>query len=150
MAFRQRYVNLGLLSKDSIERAKQASDEHVLNSLPKLRILALDGSYHGDTLGAMDMQSPSIFTGSLQTPWYEPRGLFLNAPTVALKNRKWTVECADELVVGNETFDSRFRQFENKSDVFDTKKRKLPGNSIRSAIDSVLDNAERLGKSVRT
>ena len=150
MAFRQRYVNLGLLSKDSIERAKQASDEHVLNSLPKLRILALDGSYHGDTLGAMDMQSPSIFTGSLQTPWYEPRGLFLNAPTVALKNRKWTVECADELVVGNETSSTAvLDEFENKSDVFDTKKRKASPSATRyeALIDSVLDNAERLGKS---
>jgi hypothetical protein len=28
----------------------------------------------GDTLGTMDMQAPSVFTGPLQTPWYKPRG----------------------------------------------------------------------------
>jgi len=155
MAFRQRYVNLGLLSKDGIERAEQANDANVLNALPKLRILALDGSYHGDTLGAMDMQSPSIFTGSLQTPWYEPRGLFLNAPTVGLKNQKWTVECAEELVVAggagqtSSTAAVVLDRFENKADVFDVKKRKASSTAARyqALIDSVLDNAERLGKS---
>ena len=155
MAFRQRYVNLGLLSKDGIERAEQANDANVLNALPKLRILALDGSYHGDTLGAMDMQSPSIFTGSLQTPWYEPRGLFLNAPTIGLKNQKWTVEYAEELVVAggagqtSSTAAVVLDRFENKADVFDVKKRKASSAAARyqALIDSVLDNAERLGKS---
>ena len=150
MAFRQRYVNLGLLSKDSVERAKQANDASALNALPKLRILALDGSYHGDTLGAMDMQSPSIFTGSLQTPWYEPRGLFLNAPTLALKKQKWTVECpAEELVVGGRSSSSSLvvlDQFESKADALDVKKRKSSSSATRydALIDSVLDNAERL------
>ena len=152
MAFRQRYINLGLLSKDGIERAEQANDANVLNALPKLRILALDGSYHGDTLGAMDMQSPSIFTGSLQTPWYEPRGLFLNAPTIGLKNQKWTVECAEESVVAGgsgQTSSTVLDRFENKADVFDVKKRKASSTAARyqALIDSVLDNAERLGKS---
>jgi dethiobiotin synthetase/adenosylmethionine--8-amino-7-oxononanoate aminotransferase len=153
MAFRQRYVNLGLLSKDGVERAKQANDASALNALPKLRILALDGSYHGDTLGAMDMQSPSIFTGSLQTPWYEPRGLFLNAPTLALKKQKWTVECpAEELVVGGQSSSSSLvvlDQFESKADALDVKKRKSSSSAARyeALIDSVLDNAERLSKS---
>lgn len=153
MAFRQRYVNLGLLSKDGVERAKQANNASALNALPKLRILALDGSYHGDTLGAMDMQSPSIFTGSLQTPWYEPRGLFLNAPTLALKKQKWTVECpAEELVVGGQSSSSSLvvlDQFESKADALDVKKRKSSSSATRyeALIDSVLDNAERLSKS---
>jgi hypothetical protein len=34
-----------------------------------LMVLGLDGSYHGDTLGAMNMQSPSIFTGPRQFAW---------------------------------------------------------------------------------
>jgi len=151
MAFRQRYVNLGLLSRDGLERSKQANDIEVLQKLPKLRILALDGSYHGDTLGAMDMQSPSIFTGSLQTPWYEPRGLFLNAPTVALKNEKWTIECSDALVLSSTNTDKKIIMdvFDHKSDVFDMKKRKSSSSATRyeEIIDAVLDNAELLGKS---
>ena len=43
----------------------------VEGALPhSVRVLALVGSYHGDTLGALDMQSPGVFTGPLQTPWW--------------------------------------------------------------------------------
>lgn len=35
-----------------------------------LQVLALKGSYHGDTLGAMEAQAPSAYTGFLQQPWY--------------------------------------------------------------------------------
>ena len=33
------------------------------------QVIALKGSYHGDTLGAQDAQSPSPYTGFLQQPW---------------------------------------------------------------------------------
>ena len=42
----------GLMDKSEEELAK-------LN----FSILGLSGSYHGDTLGALDAQSPSVFTG---------------------------------------------------------------------------------------
>jgi hypothetical protein len=35
-----------------------------------LQVLALKGSYHGDTLGALEAQAPSAYTGFLQQPWY--------------------------------------------------------------------------------
>jgi len=34
------------------------------------QVLALQRSYHGDTLGAMEAQAPSAYTGFLQQPWY--------------------------------------------------------------------------------
>ena len=34
------------------------------------QVLALKGSYHGDTLGAMEAQAPSPYTGVYQQPWY--------------------------------------------------------------------------------
>jgi hypothetical protein len=40
-----------------------------------VQVLALTGSYHGDTLGAMEAQAPSSYTGALQQPWY----LFLSS-----------------------------------------------------------------------
>jgi dethiobiotin synthetase/adenosylmethionine--8-amino-7-oxononanoate aminotransferase len=45
---------------------------------PTLKVIGLDGCYHGDTLGAMDCQGPSAFTGDLQFPWYSGRGLWLD------------------------------------------------------------------------
>ena len=35
-----------------------------------IQVIALKGSYHGDTLGAMEAQAPSSYTGFLQQPWY--------------------------------------------------------------------------------
>jgi dethiobiotin synthetase/adenosylmethionine--8-amino-7-oxononanoate aminotransferase len=34
-----------------------------------VKVIALRGSYHGDTLGAMEAQAPSPYTGFLQQPW---------------------------------------------------------------------------------
>jgi adenosylmethionine-8-amino-7-oxononanoate aminotransferase len=33
------------------------------------QVVALKGSYHGDTLGAMEAQAPSVYTGFKQQPW---------------------------------------------------------------------------------
>lgn len=41
-----------------------------LFQLTFFQVLALKGSYHGDTLGAMEAQAPSPYTGFLQQPWY--------------------------------------------------------------------------------
>lgn len=55
-----------------------------------LQVLALDGGYHGDTLGVMDCSPESVFNGG-QTPWYRPRGLFLSPPTLGLVRGAWQV-----------------------------------------------------------
>lgn len=43
--------------------------------------------YHGDTLGAMNVGIPSTFNVD-QHPWYQPKALFLDTPTVAFANGK--------------------------------------------------------------
>ena len=35
----------------------------------ELRVLGIDGGYHGDTLGAMDAVAPSPYNGPAQFPW---------------------------------------------------------------------------------
>ncbi|XP_077238285.1 adenosylmethionine-8-amino-7-oxononanoate transaminase [Tasmannia lanceolata] len=57
----------------------------------EFKVLALNGSYHGDTLGAMEAQAPSSYTGFLQQPWYSGRGLFLDPPTVFICDGVWTL-----------------------------------------------------------
>lgn len=85
MAIRAYYVRSGLIAGP--EKAVEEAD-----NLPQVQVLALDGSYHGDTLGTMDMQAPSVFTGPLQTPWYKPRGLFLNPPVLQMVKGTWVVK----------------------------------------------------------
>ncbi|KDP22928.1 hypothetical protein JCGZ_01765 [Jatropha curcas] len=92
----------------------------------ELRVLALKGSYHGDTLGAMEAQAPSSYTGFLQQPWYTGRGLFLDPPTVFMCNSKWNLSLPDWLHYENVTnndmvFSSRdeiFEKIRDKSDLY--------------------------------
>ncbi|KAK9130173.1 hypothetical protein Sjap_010660 [Stephania japonica] len=63
----------------------------------EFKVLALNGSYHGDTLGAMEAQAPSSYTGFLQQPWYTGRGLFLDPPTVFISDGHWTLSLTNAL-----------------------------------------------------
>ncbi|XP_015878220.3 bifunctional dethiobiotin synthetase/7,8-diamino-pelargonic acid aminotransferase, mitochondrial [Ziziphus jujuba] len=117
MAFRKFTFDHGtlsdLLNDDSTQRHSQ------------LMVLALNGSYHGDTLGAMEAQAPSSYTGFLQQPWYTGRGLFLDPPTVFLCNNKWNLSLPEglqshSLKYGNTWFSSRSEVFHlsrDKSDI---------------------------------
>lgn len=89
MAFRKfsfdHEVLVDFLGKDTTEKCIE------------LKVLALKGSYHGDTLGAMEAQAPSPYTGFLQQPWYSGRGLFLDPPTVFMYNSKWILSLPEWL-----------------------------------------------------
>jgi dethiobiotin synthetase/adenosylmethionine--8-amino-7-oxononanoate aminotransferase len=56
-----------------------------------MQVVGLAEGYHGDTLGAMDAVAPSPYNGRQQMPWYRPRGLFLDPPTVALVGGEWVL-----------------------------------------------------------
>ncbi len=76
------------------------------------QIIGVDGCYHGDTLGAMDCAAASDYN-SKQTPWYKPRGLFFNAPTVAIVDGVWTLHNVPEDVqIHARTFRSRDEIYE--------------------------------------
>ncbi|CAG8534368.1 5228_t:CDS:10 [Diversispora eburnea] len=49
-----------------------------------LKILGLNGNYHGDTIGVMDACGPNIY--NQQVVWYTPRGVWLDPPQIQLKN----------------------------------------------------------------
>ena len=52
--------------------------------VPPPRVLALAGSYHGDTLGAACAGAPSVFNAPLQAPWYSPRAVIVEPPGAAV------------------------------------------------------------------
>ncbi|ORZ20477.1 pyridoxal phosphate-dependent transferase [Absidia repens] len=49
-------------------------------------ILGVDGSYHGDTIGTMDACSPNVYNEQVQ--WYQPRGHWLQPPSVHISKGK--------------------------------------------------------------
>ena len=61
----------------------------------KLGIIGLRGSYHGDTIGAMDCSEPGPFNEKVE--WYEGKGYWFDYPTVRCYEGKWCVDTPESL-----------------------------------------------------
>ncbi|CAD6890106.1 unnamed protein product [Tilletia controversa] len=66
-------------------------------------VLGLRGSYHGDTIGAMDASDPSVYNA--RVPWYTGKGAWIGAPVVRFKDGVAAVE-ADIDVGAEQEWDS--------------------------------------------
>ncbi|CAN8253094.1 unnamed protein product [Cochlearia groenlandica] len=108
MAFRKFCVDHDIGS-DFGEATKERN--HII-----VKVLALRGSYHGDTLGAMEAQAPSPYTGFLQQPWYTGRGLFLDPPTVFLSNGAWNLSLPESF---SQTAPEEYGTFTTRDEIFD-------------------------------
>ncbi|KAL6157986.1 hypothetical protein ACJBU6_03795 [Exserohilum turcicum] len=75
-------------------------------------ILGLKGSYHGDTIGAMDASEPCIFNDKVD--WYRGRGFWFDYPTFKLKKGQWVVEPPEGLEVEL----GPTQHFEKQDDIF--------------------------------
>ncbi|KAI3754628.1 hypothetical protein L1987_54415 [Smallanthus sonchifolius] len=109
---------------------KFLADNKVLLDLPQcntdessieLKVVALRGSYHGDTLGAMDAQAPSPYTGFLQQPWYTGRGVFLDPPFVSMCDGVWKIAVPkkmhyEDVILEDTSFNSRDHVFDKSRD----------------------------------
>ncbi|KAK9076821.1 hypothetical protein SSX86_005155 [Deinandra increscens subsp. villosa] len=87
----------------------------------ELKVVALRGSYHGDTLGAMDAQAPSPYTGFLQQPWYTGRGFFLDPPFVSMCDGVWKIAFPkklhhEDIILEDTSFNSRDQVFSKSRD----------------------------------
>jgi dethiobiotin synthetase/adenosylmethionine--8-amino-7-oxononanoate aminotransferase len=76
-------------------------------------VLGLKGSYHGDTIGAMDASEPCVFNEKVD--WYRGRGFWFDYPTFKLKNGQWVVEPPK----GMEEELGPAQTFENQDGIFD-------------------------------
>ncbi|KAH0536615.1 putative secondary metabolism biosynthetic enzyme [Glutinoglossum americanum] len=105
-------------------------------------ILGLKGSYHGDTLGAMDCSEPSAFNRKVE--WYRGRGFWFDYPRVKMIKGTWVVEppegLEDELGPG--------ASFASLGAVFDVEARKRSCRD-RSYKKYILSTLERLIKEER-
>ncbi|KAB5584964.1 pyridoxal phosphate-dependent transferase [Coniochaeta sp. 2T2.1] len=87
----------------------------------QLGVLGLRGSYHGDTMGAMDCAEPGTFNEKVE--WYRGRGFWLEYPTVLCKKGKWVVEFPNAIGEGK-------IEFEGLGEVFDVEAREKRGDGV--------------------
>ncbi|KAG1899343.1 pyridoxal phosphate-dependent transferase [Suillus fuscotomentosus] len=87
-----------------------------LSSLEKknLRVVGLQGSYHGDMIGAMDACEEGVYT----CEWHEAKGYWFEPPT--LSNRQGQVTISLPPALSSLTSDQRtIKRFETLSHVYD-------------------------------
>ncbi|OIS97356.1 PREDICTED: bifunctional dethiobiotin synthetase/7,8-diamino-pelargonic acid aminotransferase, mitochondrial [Nicotiana attenuata] len=109
-----------------------------------LKVLALRGSYHGDTLGAMEAQAPSPYTGFYQQPWYKGRGHFLDPPTVAMCDGVWKLSLPQEIEtqkpnIEDLTFSLRENIFKESRD--NSNLSEIYHSYIRRALQLIMDSS---------
>lgn len=91
----------------------------------KLGIVGLKGSYHGDTIGAMDCSEPSGYNEKVE--WYDGKGHWFDYPTVLCIDGKWRVNVPEELrqALGEDA------DFGSLSEIFDVQGREQKGHHVR-------------------
>ncbi|KAF8861314.1 PLP-dependent transferase [Acephala macrosclerotiorum] len=83
----------------------------------EIGVIGLKGSYHGDTIGAMDASEPSTFNERVH--WYKGRGYWFDFPQVKLKKGEWVVESP----AGMEGDFGETSKFSSLNEIFDIQSR---------------------------
>ncbi|KAI1504477.1 bifunctional dethiobiotin synthetase/adenosylmethionine-8-amino-7-oxononanoate aminotransferase [Biscogniauxia marginata] len=102
-------------------------------------IIGLKGSYHGDTIGAMDCAEPNVYNE--KTEWYKGKGFWFDYPTVRCVNARWLVDVPDTLREHLGEGD----EFGSLSQVFDLEAREQGDQGWKYAryIEGVLKDLQR-------
>ena len=83
----------------------------------ELGVLGLNGSYHGDTIGAMDASEGGVYSRSVE--WYRGRGFWLDPPTIKIEEGKPVIRFEGEQWQGV----THPRAFETIGQVYDVEAR---------------------------
>ncbi|KAK5657611.1 hypothetical protein OQA88_3190 [Cercophora sp. LCS_1] len=91
----------------AIKMALRASRQRYRWTEKEVGVLGLKGSYHGDTIGAMDCSEPGVFNEKVE--WYRGRGGWLEGPGVRCERGLWKV-AGREFGTLDEVFDVEVRE----------------------------------------
>ncbi|KAI5361724.1 putative aminotransferase class-III, pyridoxal phosphate-dependent transferase, major [Septoria linicola] len=104
-----------------------------------IRIVGLKNSYHGDTIGTMDCSEPSIYNEKVE--WYRGRGIWLDFPTVKMRQGQWQVEPVDST--------GQTRHFESLNSIFDFDQRQQDAEIYKKHIhETLLERVQKEGASL--
>lgn len=121
----------------AVKMALTASFERYKWDVPKeeVGVIGLKGSYHGDTIGAMDASEPSTFNERVH--WYKGRGYWFDFPQVKMVRGKWIVEPPE----GMKAEFGEVTEFASLAEIFDIQARlgSSAGRKYSKHIEETLD-----------
>lgn len=92
---------------------KAAAVRYDWNDQDEIEIIGLKDSYHGDTVGAMDMSEPSVYNQKVS--WYQGRGFWFDCPSVRMRKGTWLVEKPEAI----QEYVGQDREFSSLASIFD-------------------------------
>ena len=121
----------------AVKMALTASSERYKWDVPKeeVGVIGLKGSYHGDTIGAMDASEPSTFNERVH--WYKGRGYWFDFPQVKMVRGRWIVDPPK----GMEGQFGKVAEFASLAEIFDIHARlgSSTGRKYSNYIEETLD-----------
>jgi dethiobiotin synthetase/adenosylmethionine--8-amino-7-oxononanoate aminotransferase len=111
----------------------------------EVEILGLMGSYHGDTMGAMDLSEPSTYNEKI--PWYKGRGHWFECPSVKLRQGEWVIDIPASFA---DTQKDARPSFSSLQDVFSSSRDEsatamMYERYIRSTLETLVAQGRRFG-----
>ncbi|PWN53236.1 PLP-dependent transferase [Violaceomyces palustris] len=78
-------------TEKAVKNSSRGRDPGSAGGRPKREweVLGIKGSYHGDTIGAMDATEPSVYSQAVE--WYRGRGFWFDPPTVKVVDGVTTI-----------------------------------------------------------
>ncbi|THX57804.1 PLP-dependent transferase [Aureobasidium pullulans] len=119
---------------------KAASKRYGWSPDDEVLILGLKGSYHGDTIGTMDLSEPSTYNKKVE--WYSGRGHWFDFPLVKMQQSRWIVEPP----AGMEEEFGPTRSFSSLDEVFALSGRKADADRYEAYIKTSLEALTAEGK----
>lgn len=125
------------LTEASEQRVAKGREAGTLGGRPKRewKILGLTGSYHGDTIGAMDACEPSIYSKNVD--WYKGRGEWIDPPSVGIVKGKATITLPE----GAQQFanvEPKTHHFESIQDIYNVAQRLETGDPLVAVYRQVI------------
>ena len=102
---------------------------------PPIEILGLKGSYHGDTIGAMNASEPSVFNKNVD--WYKPQGVWFDPPQVLMQKGKWRISVPESFLEPGAT---KTMYFKTLPAIFDFDSRQKDAAFYRAFIAKALQS----------
>lgn len=111
----------------------------------KIGVLGLKGSYHGDTIGAMDAcEDAGVYT----CEWHDAKGYWLEPPSVGFKDGKPFISVPSSLSAGDKAYTVLAKSLSWIYDVEDrlhTQVARAYALYIRRALDKIEERGQKLG-----
>ena len=119
----RRYSPSHLRSEAARSKAATGARPGSLGGRPERmpEVLGLEGSYHGDTIGAMDACEPNTYNAEVS--WYEGRGYWLAPPTLRMRHGRITIATRGTYDWGAEGGELHLGEFATMHDVYDVETR---------------------------